>query len=207
MMAEEQKITNNEKRYSLASLDENIEREPVYYYSREHRLSRASSAVRDLYDSKSGKMSVTKRIFGARGNVMTFVLIIITCLMLGFVSRYTKANTAVKLGGNTVTMAILKEEEALILDITKQSPKTGAAYTGEVEIAVSPAIVKSESKLPESKLIESEIPPVFFHRVYFTTAGYDSFLVSLPFDINENEFILLLKTADEQKSVKLGAKQ
>jgi len=195
-MAEEQKTINNEKRYSLASLDDNIEREPEYYYSRERRLSRASSAVRDLYDSKSGKISVAKRIFGARGNVMTFVLIIITCLMLGFVSRYTQANTAVKLGGNTVTMAILKEEDAQILDITKQGSKTGVAYLGDVEIAVSPA-----------KVNKSETPPVFFHRVYFTTAGYESFQIALPFDIDKDGFILLLKTADEQKSVRLIAKQ
>ena len=195
-MAEDKQNANNEKRYSLASLDENIEREPVYYYSREHRLSRASSAVRDLYDNKSGKISVAKRLFGNRGNVMTFALIIISCIMISFVSKYSQANTSAKLGGNTVTMAIQREGGISILDITKQGPKTGVAYSGEVEIAISPA-----------KVIEGETPPVFFHRVYFTTAGYDSFLISLPFDNNENEFILLLKTTNEQKSVKLRAKQ
>jgi len=201
-MPEDNQNANNGKRYSPVSLDDNIERVPVYYYSREHRLSRASSAVRELNDSKSGKMSVVKRLFGTRGNVMTFILIIISCLMISFVSKYSRAMTNVKLGGNTVTMAILNEEEAQILDIVKQGPKTGVAYSGEVEIAVSPAKVKSESKLNEN-----EIPPVFFHRVYFTRAGYESFQISLPFDIDKNDFILLLKTADEQKSVKLRAKQ
>jgi len=196
MMAEDKQNDNNEKRYSLASLDENIEMEPVYYYSRERRLSRASSAVRDLYDSKPGKTGVAKRLFGNRGNVMTFILIIISCLMISFVSRYTRAMSDVKLGGNTVTMAIQREEGILILGITKQSPKTGVAYSGEVEIAVSP-----------TKIIEGETIPVFLYRVYFTRSGYDSFQISLPFDITENEFILLLKTADEQKSVKLRAKQ
>jgi len=194
-MAEEEKTTNNQKRYSLASLDENIEREPVYYYSREHRLSKASSAVKDLYDSKSGKMSVAKRIFGARGNVMTFVLIIISCLMISFVSKYSRAMTDVKLGGNTVTMAIQREEGMPILDITKQSAKTGNAFTGEVDIAVSPIM---------PNLNESETPPLFFHRFIFSTAYNESFQILLPFD--GNEFILLLKTADEQKSVKLKAK-
>jgi hypothetical protein len=200
MMAEDKQNADNEKRYSLAGLDENIEKEPVYYYSREHRLSRASSAVRELNDSKFGKMNMAKRFFGNRGNVMTFIMIIISCLMLNFFSRNTQANTTVKLGGNAVTMAILNDEDVLILDIAKQGPKAGVAYTGEVEIAVSPAKEKSEPKLTES-----ETPPVFLHRVYFTTSGYDSFQISLPFDANE--FILLLKTADEQKSVKLKAKQ
>jgi len=147
-------------------------------------------------------MSVTKRIFGNRGNVMLFIMIIITFAMLNFLSRYTQANTTIKLGGNTVIMAIIKEEEALILDLTKQGPKTGIAYAGEVEIVVFP--VKMES---EPKLNENETLPVFFHRVYFSQAGYDSFQISLPFDIDGNEFILLLKTTGEQKSVKLRAKQ
>jgi len=202
MMAEDTKNANNEKRYSLASLDDNIEREPVFYYSREHRLSRASSAVKALYDGKAGKIGVAKRLFGNRSNAMLFIMIIISFTMLNFVSKYARAKISVKLGGNTVELAILKEEDALILDIAKQGPKTGVAYSGEVEITVSPAKVKSESKLNES-----ETPPVFFHSVYFSHTGYDSFLISLPFDINENEFILLLKTANEQKSVKLRAKQ
>jgi len=122
--------------------------------------------------------------------------------MISFFSRYTQANSSVKLGGNTVELSIQKEEGISILDITKQGPKTGVAYYGEVEVAVSPATEKSGSKSNEG-----ETPPVFYHRVYFTTAAYEIFQISLPFDIDKNEFILLLKTADEQKSAKLRAKQ
>ena len=195
-------MNEDKKKYTLVSPDENIESEPKFYYSREHRLERASPRVRELNDSKFGKMSVAKRLFGSRGNIMTFVLVIITCLMLSFVSRYSQAKTNVKLGGNTVALAILKEEEILILEITKQGPKTGVANAGEVEIAMSPVKAKSESKLNEG-----ETPPVFYHRIYFAQAGYENFQISLPFDINENDFILLLKTANEQKSVRLRAKQ
>jgi hypothetical protein len=198
-------MNEDKKKYTLASLDENIEKEPVFYYSREHRLERASPRVRELNSSEFGKMTVTKRLFGSRGNVTTFIMIIIACLMISFFSKYSQAITNVKLGGNTVTIAIIKEEEALILDITKQGPKTGAAYAGEVDIAVSPIKVKTKVK-SESKLNEGETPPVFYHRVYFAQAGYESFQISLPFDSNENEFLLLLGTADEQKSVKLRAK-
>jgi len=178
-------------------MDENIEREPVFYYSREHRLSRASPRVRELNDSKFGKMSVAKRLFGSRGNVMTFALIVISCIMISFFSRYSQLKTNVKLGGNTVVMTILKEKETLIMDIAKQGPKTGVAYAGDVEIAVSPVM---------SKLNQGETPPVFYHRVYFSQAGYETFQISLPFDIDESVFILLLVTADEQKSVKLRTK-
>jgi len=191
-------MNEDKKKYTPASLDENIEKEPVFYYSREHRLERASPRVRELNSDEFGKMSVTKRLFGSRGNMTTFIMIIIACLMLSFVSKYSQAKTNVKLGGNTVTMAILKEEEFLILEITRQGPKTGIANAGEVEIAVSPTNVKSKAK--------GETPPVFYHRVYFSQTGYENFQISLPFDIDDNEFILLLGTADEQKSVKLKAK-
>jgi len=194
-------MNEDKKKYTLVTLDENIEREPVYYYSREHRLSRASAAVRDLNDSKSGKMSMAKRLFGSRSNAMLFIMIIITFVMLNFVSKYTQAKTSVKLGGNTVELAIQREEGMPILDIIKQRAKTGNAFMGEVEIAVSPIKVKSKSNLEEG-----ETPPVFFHRIYFTQADYDNFQISLPFDIDENEFILLLKTTDEHKSVKLKTK-
>jgi hypothetical protein len=198
-MAEDEKdfpdSIGNKQRYSPVSLDENIEREPVFYYSREHRLSRASSRVKDLYDSKYGKMGVAKRLFGNRSNAMLFIMIIITFVMLSFVSRYTQAKTSVKLGGNTVELAIQREDEVPILDITKQSAKTGNAFIGEVEIAVSPVI---------QNLNEGETPPFFYHRIIFTTAAYENFQITLPFD--GNEFILLLKTAYEQKSVKINAK-
>jgi len=184
--------TGNKQQYNPVSLDENIEREPVYYYSREHRLSRASAAVRELNDSTSGKMSLTKRLFGTRSNAMLFIMIIIIFVMLNFVSKYTQTNTGVNLGGNTVKLTIQKEEELSILDIVKQRAKTGNAFMGEVEIAVSPVKNKSET------------PLVFFHRIIFSPADNESFQILLPF--NENEFILLLKTADEQKSVKLNAK-
>jgi len=193
----EDKKDEEKKKYTLVTMDENVEKEPVFYYSREHRLERAPPSVRELYSDEFGKMSVTKRIFGARGNVMTFIMIVITFFMVSFLSKYSQASTNVKLGGNTVTMAILKEEDAMILDIVKQVPKTGPAYSGEVEIAVSPAV---------SKFNEGETPIVFYHRVYFAQAGYENFQISLPFDIGENEFILILRTTDEQKSVKLRAK-
>jgi hypothetical protein len=196
IMSDDKKNEEN-KKYTLVRMDENIEREPVFYYSREHRLSRASPSVRELNDSKFGKMSTAKRLFGSRGNVMTFALIVISCIMISFLSKYSQAKTNVKLGGNTVVMTILKEEETLIMDITKQGPKTGAAYAGDVEIAVSPVM---------SKLNQGETPPVFYHRVYFSQAGYENFQISLPFDIDESVFILLLITANEQKSVKLRAK-
>jgi uncharacterized membrane protein YwzB len=202
-MNENEKISSetivNKKKYTMVSMDENIEREPEFYYSREHRLDRASAAVRDLNNDKPVKASVAKNLFGSRGNVMIFIMIIITCLMLSFFSRYLQTSADVKLGGNTVKMSILKEEGVLILDVIKQSPASGIVYAGEVEIAVSPVM---------PKLNEGETPPVFFHRVVFNPAGYESFQILLPFDFDvvKNDFLVLLGTPEEQKALKLSAR-
>jgi hypothetical protein len=189
--------SNKKNGYSPAGPDENVEREPVFYYSREHRLDRASTAVRDLNENKPVKKSVAKNLFGSRSNVMVFIMMIITCVILSFVSKYSQASKNAKLGGNTVIMTILKEEEMLILDIIKQSPETGKAYAGDVEIAVSPVM---------SKLQEGETPPLFFHRVTFSYTGYEDFQILLPFSIDEKDFLVLLRTSEEQKSVKLSAR-
>jgi hypothetical protein len=100
-----------------------------------------------------------------------------------------------KLGGNTVKMTIQKEEEILVLDIIKQNPETAKAYSGEVEITVSPVV---------SNLSEGEMPPIFFHRVVFNPVACENYQISLPFD--EKDFLILLRTSDEYKSVKLSAK-
>jgi hypothetical protein len=194
-MDENEKNANNKQRYSLISLDENIEREPEYYYSREHRLARASSAVQDLNDNKPAKKSFVKNLFGSRGNAVLFIMIIISCFMLSFVSRYTQSKADLNLGGNAVKLSIQMEEGMPILGIIKQNAKTGKPFIGEVEIAVSPVL---------PNLNKGETPPLFFHRIIFSHAENESFQILLPFD--ENEFILLLKTPGEQKSVKLRAK-
>lgn len=175
--------------------DKNPERDPVYYYSREHRLNRASPAVRALNDGKPIKPSLKRTLFGSRGNIMVFASIVAICFMLNMVSRISNRDSGVKLGGNTVALTILREEGIAVLTIIKNVPKGGEAYTGEVDIAVSPVMPKSKAE---------EIP-VFSHRIFFNPVDAETFSVALPFE--KNDFVALLSTGDERKSIKLKARE
>lgn len=175
---------------------ENVYTDPVYYYSRERRLSRASGAVRELNDGMPIKPGLSRGLFGTRGNVILFLTIILLCGMLGLASRFSGKEKGVKLGGNTVALAMVREGESLFLGIVKNAPKSGEAYIGAVDLAVSPV-------LPKTKEGEArEDIPVFTHRIYFNPVDSETFHIALPF--GGNDFFAVLITGDEQKSVRLG---
>ena len=181
--------------------EEHILRDPVFHYSREHRLSRASSAVQDLYDGKPIRPSLSRTLFATKGNVFIFASIILICAMFGIASRFSgRSAPGVRLGGNSVALTIVREEGVLILSMVKNAPKSGEFYTGEIDIAVSPVMSKSsEGEVPR------EIPDVFVHRIYFHPVDTESFSVSLPFE--ENNFIVLIKAGDEQKAVRVSVRR
>ena len=172
---------------------DDVERDLVFYYSREHRLSRASPAVRALNDGKPVRPSLSKRLFATKGNMMVFIAIALVTAF-GFASRFAGRTPGVKLGGNTIALTILREEGILILQMVKSLPKSGEAYIGEVDIAVSPVMSKSKE----------EIPKAFFHRVSFRPVESEAFSVSLPFE--ENDLIVLLSINGEQKSIRIKVK-
>lgn len=171
--------------------------DPVYYYSRERRLSRASPAVQALNDGKFIRPNLSKSLFGTKSNAVIFMLVVFFIAVFGLASRFSGLNRGVKLGGNTIAVSILREESVLILGIAKNMPKSGEAYIGAVDIAVSP--VMSKPKEGEAQ----EMPPVFVHRIFFNTVDSETFQVVLPFD--GTDFLVVLKTDSEQKSLRLKA--
>ena len=180
-------------------LNEEINQEIVYYYSRERRLNHASPRVRALNDGTPNRPSLSNSIFGTRGNIFLFVSIIIICAMFGLAFRSSGRGSETKLGKNTVTLRITREEGILILEIVKNSPKTGEAYTGEVDIAVSPVLPKSGENE-----INREYPGVFTHRVFFHPVDTESFQSTLPFE--ENNFVVLLIAGDDHKAIRVNVK-
>ena len=177
-----------------------IDRDIVYYYSREHRLSRASSAVRALNEGNPGRLGISKAFFGAKGNVPVFIAIVLFTAF-GFASRIMGREEVrgVKLGGNTLALTIVQVEGTLLLGIVKNAPKSGELYTGAVDIAVSPVMPKSQ----EGE--EREAPQVFSHRIVLKAVESEVFHVSLPFD--GNDFFVILKTDTEQKVLRLKSKK
>lgn len=177
--------------------DTEIKRDPVYYYSREHRLRRASPAVKELNEESSAKKGVFRGLFATRANTLLFFPILIICAMFFITNRFSGRDQGIKLGGNTVSAVITREDNALILGIFKKAPGRKDVYKGAVDIAVSPVMPK-----PKDGEIK-ELPPVFSHRIFFTDIATEAFQVSLPF--MENEFFVIMRTNDEQKSLRKKA--
>ena len=184
--------------------DDEIEREPVYYYNRERRLSRASRRVRDFNVERPTQRGLTKSIFGFKGNILILASILMICAMFAISSRFSGDGSTVKLGENSVTLNIIKEEGIQILSIEKKGPKKGEAYSGEVDIAVSPVM----SNYNENVSIASpDNLNVFAHRIFFHPVEFEIFSFSMPFDVDVdgNEYYVVLKTNDEIKSIKISA--
>ena len=180
--------------------DREMNSTPVFHYSREHRLSRASPAVQALYEdgAAAARPGILKKMFVTKRNSSFFILILLICVMMGFIGRVSGGtDKSVKLSGNTVTSAIINTDGVLILDVIKKVSKKGGAYSGAVDIAVSPVMSKTKNE------DVMELPPVFSHRVTFTSAGSEAYSVSLPFE--ETEFFVIFRTGDDHKSLRLKA--
>jgi hypothetical protein len=180
----------------MAHDDDKNNRETVFYYSRERRLNRASPKVQAMNDGKN--MTFGRAMFGPRANKLIFFAIVIICIFGLTINMFTTERapgSSITFGGNRLSLAIFSFEEALILAIVKNAPERGEFYTGEVEIAVSPAM----PRLTEGE--SREIPPVFSHRLLFRPVDSETFHISLPFD--ENDFFVLLRAGEEQRSIRL----
>ena len=156
------------------------DRDPVFYYSRASRLSRS------VNDEQSKKTGLFKTSAAARANIMLFVSIIIICVMFGISTRIS-GKQGVNLGGNTITLTLVREEGVLILNIFKKAPKSGEVYMGAVDISVSPAEPTAASQ-------------IFSHRITLNPAATETYRVSLPFD--GNDFFVTLR-AGEEKSLRV----
>ena len=172
--------------------------ETIFYYSRERRLERASPEVQSLNDGNYVRPTLGKVLFGTRGNVIMFLSFVVICVFgvaISFFTRETPPGSAMTIGRNSLTVVILRVDEVLILGITKNAPESGEFYTGEVDIAVSPAVPRaSGGEIPEET-------QVFSHRVLFRPTVIETFYISLPFE--GDDFILVLRAGDEQRSIRL----
>jgi len=176
--------------------DDTNNRETVFYYSRERRLDRASPEVRAMNDGKH--MTLGRAMFGPRGNKLIFFAIVIICIFGLAINIFTTERSpasSIRFGGHRLSLAILSFDEALILAMVKNAPESGEFYTGEVEIAVSPVMPRSNEG--ESR----EMSAIFSHRVLFRPVDSETFHISIPFE--GNDFFVLLRAGEEQRSMRL----
>ena len=181
----------------------NLDREPVYYYSREHRLARASPAVREMNrDIPKTSPSLFRSLTSNRAYTLLFVSIIVCA---GFGMIFSKVGSEQKvpassiqrisLGGNTLKVSAQRFQGTTYLRITKTVSATGV-YTGAVDMAITPV------DLPSSETEGTESPPVIRHRIFFNADTEETYGLSLPFEAPQ--VLMLMQTEqDERVSIQI----
>ena len=193
-MDENEKNTRPNAAYNITDKKQ-IDDELVFRYSREERLAKAPTAVRNLYDnSKKPKFSLFGPLVGGKGRTALFASIF---LIFGALLMVSVLNPLGKysLDGNSIEIQAIKFDGAVIV-IIKKTIKSSikSAYTGTVDIGVS-----EEIKDPPDE--EKENLPLFLHRIFFTAEKSEEYRFSIPF---EAEYILMvLQTEKNTLSLKL----
>jgi hypothetical protein len=170
---------------------ESADYEPVFYYSRERRLERASKAVQAI--NKPGpamKGGLVRVLFATRSGTLLFITIVILCIFMLFIYYTRDRNSGVKIGGNSVSVSALRYSGSTYVEIKKKGLGDDY-YTGTVDLAVS---------IPQ-KLIAGEEAPIVNRRIFFTLEEQEEFRFSLPFDAPE--LILLMQAGNEIKTFQI----
>ncbi|GHV71272.1 hypothetical protein AGMMS49928_22340 [Spirochaetia bacterium] len=170
-----------------------FDREVVFHYSREHRLARASPAVRALNEGGSRKVSFIGSLTANRPLSILFFTIVIF-MVFGFIlTMLSGREGAVKIGGNTLTSSAMIYDGSVILALKKTYKSEDGLYTGAVDIAVSP--LQTE---------ESGDPEIWTHRLFFTLKNGEEFRVAVPFEAPD--LFILLQTEKERVSFRVKPK-
>jgi hypothetical protein len=150
-----------------------------YYYSREHRLSRAPDSVRALYEGKAPpKFNLLRPLLSTRlntvlfGTMMVFTLIILAVGFSGIASREQDYY------GNRVSVSAARYDGAAVITLKKNRRPDGVAYTGVLDVAVFPQALAQAG--------DSGIPPAAYpYRVSFSSRPAEEFHFSVPFEETE----------------------
>lgn len=160
----------------------------VFYYSREERLKKASQAVRDLNEASPPlRPNLWKTLTATRPLTFLFISMVTLCVAVVLVSRFLQMERSRTLGNNAVTVSAAVSGEKSYVTLRKKA-RNGAAYTGPVDVAVSPAAENpaartalGETAAPETVPPEDGEFPVEVRRFYFTLEDEEVFRFTAPF--------------------------
>ena len=191
-------LTDNEQvkrpnaNYKLSNENENVDGELTFYYNRERRLEKAPQAVKDLYDEnkKNSQSGFIKVLIADKPRAMVFFTILIMTGVILILSLLNKTDSSYSLDGNKLEISGIKYEGMTILAIRKIRKNTETAYSGVIDIAVSPVAQEGE-KLS-----------VFYHRVFFSMENEEDYRFTVPFDSPE----LLMVIQTEKNTLKIRYK-
>jgi hypothetical protein len=146
---------------------------PSFYYSREQRLAKAPPNVRALYEeSPKKKFGFFRTLTATRPLAMLFFSIMILCAAIIIISIFNLAGDH-GLGGNRLALEAVKFQGETIVVLTKTVKDSERAYTGPVDIGISPAAPKGS---------DAKDYPVFTNRIFFSLNAEEAYRFSLPFE-------------------------
>ncbi|MCL2382381.1 MAG: hypothetical protein FWC64_12485 [Treponema sp.] len=187
-----------------ARAEDNAQRNVVFRYSREGRLSRASAEVQALNDGNFSRPGLLKTLFSNKANRLLLFAIVFIFAASGLATRFVgeerpRQYQGTRLGGNLLALTIFPVEGTLFLAIIKNTPERGEFHTGAVDIVVSPVMPRAaEGEEPGT-------PELFSHRVFFNLVESEMFQISLPFE--GTDFFVVLRTYEEQVALRLQASE
>jgi hypothetical protein len=155
----------------------------VFYYSREERLAKAPKSVQNLYaEGPKKKTGFFRSLTATRPLALIFTSIIFLCAAILVISIIGIGGGDYMLGGNQVSVSAMKFQGETIVVLEKTFKENQEAYTGVVDIAVSPAAAAGSDP--------AELP-VFTHRVFFSLNPQEEYRFSLPFEAGELVMVLM----------------
>jgi hypothetical protein len=168
------------------------DRETVFHYSHERRLEKTPRTVRDFNQTKGKRPAVFARLTGNRTNATLLIMIFVFCVFLSIINRVVSDKNVYKLEGNSLAVSAMRYEGNTFVVIKKQAEKADA-YTGAVDVAVS----------PEKRSSSSEESPIFTSRIYFMPEANEEFRISAPLEIEYA--LILMQTETERVVIKIKA--
>jgi hypothetical protein len=175
------------------SPEKNTGEELVFRYSRDRRLARAPKKVQELYrPSPKKKPGLFRSLTATRPLAMLFGSVMVLSAITIVMAVYGGARDSRIMGGNRVSVTAMKYQGSTFMVLNKHRRDKTGAYTGPVDMAVSPVAGEGEG----------EGLPVFSNRLFFSLKEKEEYRISVPFEAEE----LLVVLRNESVTVDLRAR-
>ena len=168
-------------KYQLSNPDSSINPGEglIFHYSRERRLANAPSVVQNLYkEQKKSRFGLIGVLIADRPRRILFFMIVFLCLLLLVLSGFGFFDNSHELDGNKIEITGVIFNGNTIINFNK-TIKNRDAYTGAVNIAVTPMVSGSDEQYN-----------VYTHTVFFTLENKEQYRFAVPFDSPELGIVL-----------------
>jgi hypothetical protein len=158
-----------------------VNEEPVFYYSREKRLEKAPSRVRELYEDPPKRRGLFRALTATKPLAILFWSIMALSLITIAMGTFGNFGNTPYLGGNRLSVESRRGDGETFLVLRKELREKRWAYKGMVELSVSPLPATGENG-PEDAGRRETVLPVFTQRIYFSSGKEEFFPFSVPFE-------------------------